>query len=168
MPRKIDGSKPSRAMVKGNVSRLVKPEQRSVRDAAEARTQYQDARWRRARAYLMDLHQWRCMYALWDCEGDAKVLDHYVPVSLKGDFFEPSNLLPACKRCHTYLTNTYDAIGGTHGRTRPGKPDPRTPDYYQLIDAVRSQYAIAIRVKRRKAGHKFDVKKADPEQEFFC
>ena len=56
MPRKIDGSKPSRARVKGNVSRLVKPEQRSVRDAAEARVQYQDARWRRARAYLMDLH----------------------------------------------------------------------------------------------------------------
>lgn len=108
---------------------------------------YTDQRWRNLRALLV---RGPCLYCN---QRPAALLDHHMPVSAGGQFFDPNNLVPCCRTCHDTLTKKYDAAGGLYGNVKQGKPDPRNAAFYaRVAELIESgKVANAMKVQRRTA-----------------
>lgn len=71
-----------------------------------SRNLYQTPRWRNLRLELLDEAGWRCQ----ECGACRRFeIDHVVPWSRGGDFWDRSNLRVLCKGCHFSKTGKENA-----------------------------------------------------------
>ena len=144
MAKTLDISKPNTITAKGrevNASRVGKEI-----FVGSDRSIYQDRRWVRLRALLIEP---TCRY----CSANPScILDHWTPVSMCKDPLDPYNLVSSCRDCHLKLSATYDAVGGVYRNVRSGKPDPRDAKFYERVRIMveTGMVAKALTVVRRK------------------
>lgn len=69
-----------------------------------------DARWRKYTRIYKAEHPLCINYK--ECHNTTEVVDHIVPVSRGGDFWDPDNHQPICKMCHDTKTAKEDGRFG--------------------------------------------------------
>jgi 5-methylcytosine-specific restriction protein A len=67
-----------------------------------------NSEWRKFRSRYLALHTWCEVCLLSDRYEPATELDHKLSLRKGGAKFDPANLSPLCKRCHTKKTNRED------------------------------------------------------------
>jgi 5-methylcytosine-specific restriction endonuclease McrA len=79
-----------------DVHRRAHARQKERRRPTPAQRGY-NASWRRLRVEVLERDGWRCAY----CGRPAEAVDHVVPASRGGDFYDPDNLVAACRSCNS-------------------------------------------------------------------
>lgn len=65
-----------------------------------------DSRWRRFRTTILDRDKHVCTLQTEVCTGAAQEVHHIIPLSKRGEKYDPANCAAACKACNAKLGNT--------------------------------------------------------------
>lgn len=56
--------------------------------------------WRKVRAQILQRDNYRCQIKGYGCLHEATEVDHILPVSMGGEWFDDSNLRASCRPCN--------------------------------------------------------------------
>ena len=78
--------------------------------------------WPRIRRSILDRDGHRCQIQGPRCKGDATHVDHIVPWSEGGAWYEPDNLRAACETCNSGRVSARLSALANLNRQKPTKP----------------------------------------------
>lgn len=59
-----------------------------------------DGPWKKVRLKVLERDDYRCMIRASGCTQEANEVDHILPVSMGGDWYDEANLRASCSRCN--------------------------------------------------------------------